>query len=93
MSLFLPTNNIILGDIRGQCPQLFCGPQVLLCPERCYTVCFKHIIKTKSCPSKNVFSPQTVKPCCGLVPVNTVYQLVTLRIVLWPGLFLTRDPR
>jgi len=34
-------------------------------------ICFEDIIKTKSCPPKNVFPPQTLKPGYGPEPSDT----------------------
>jgi len=44
---------------------VFCSPQILLCPKNFYTVCFKHIIKHKTCIPKmySIFTPKRFYDC------------------------------
>ena len=46
--------------MEGNTPQIFCSPQNLLFPEK---ILLKHIIKTKSCLTKNAFCPPKLKSC------------------------------
>ena len=48
----------ITGDIRGQLPKAFLCPQNFVVLR---TICFKHMIKTKSFPPKNVFCTPNLK--------------------------------
>jgi len=48
----------IIGDIRGQLPKAFLFPPNFVVLK---TICFKHMIKTKSSPLKMYFAPPNLK--------------------------------
>jgi len=72
LATVLPRPADTVGHLGAITPKYFLCPPIFVVVRK---ICFKHMIKIKIFPPKNVFSPQTLKPGYGPVQPKLCLQL------------------